>query len=170
MENLTHDVLEFIRQHHTWGPIVIGLLAFGESLAVISLFIPATFVMLALGGVIGLSGLDVWPFCTGAAIGAILGDTLSYEIGRYYGKNVRNLWPLRNYPEIFTTGESFFRRWGLTGVFLGRFIGPARAVIPLSAGIIAMPRPLFQLANLTSAPIWALVLLAPGAIGLSVLF
>jgi membrane protein DedA with SNARE-associated domain len=48
-------------------------------------------------------------------------------------------------------------------VFAGRFFGPARAVIPLIAGIFAMPIVLFQAVNVASAFLWAFVLLAPGA-------
>lgn len=168
--DISQALIGFIQRHQTWGPVIVGLLAFGESLAVFSLFIPATFVMMALGGLIGISGLELWPFCAGAALGAICGDTLSYEVGRRYGTKVREMWPLRNYPRIFTRGRIFFRRWGLMGVIIGRFIGPARAVVPLCAGMTKMQRPLFMLANICSAPLWAVVLLAPGAIGVQALF
>jgi membrane protein DedA with SNARE-associated domain len=35
-------------------------------------------------------------------------------------------------------------------VFIGRFFGPLRAVVPLAAGIFLMPRPLFLAATATS--------------------
>ncbi|OYY82354.1 MAG: DedA family protein, partial [Rhizobiales bacterium 35-66-30] len=41
--------------------------------------------------------------------------------------------------------------------------GPARAVVPLIAGILAMPQIPFQVANVLSALVWAFVMLAPGA-------
>jgi membrane protein DedA with SNARE-associated domain len=59
-------------------------------------------------------------------------------------------------------GEQFFLRWGLWSVFIGRFFGPVRAVIPLIAGTFAMPALPFQIANVTSAVLWGFVLLAPG--------
>ncbi|MES2905983.1 MAG: DedA family protein [Pseudomonadota bacterium] len=169
MENFNLSLLHVIEQHQAWGPFIIGLLAFGESLAIVSLLIPATFVMLALGGLIGLGGLDLMPFCIGASIGAFLGDVVSYEIGRHYGPRVLKLWPLKNYPDLFKQAQAFFRRWGLLGIVGGRFIGPLRAFIPLSAGIAHMPRGPFLLVDFLSAPLWAVVLLAPGAIGLAAL-
>lgn len=63
-------------------------------------------------------------------------------------------------------GHAFFMRWGIAGVFLGRFFDPLRAVVPLVAGLCGMPRLGFQLANLLSAALWAFGLLAPGAFGL----
>jgi hypothetical protein len=34
----------------------------------------------------------------------------------------------------------FFDRWGAAGVFLGHFLGPVRAIIPVIAGIYALPQ------------------------------
>ena len=64
---------------------------------------------------------------------------------------------------MVTKGEDFCRRWGAWGIFVGRFIGPARAVVPLIAGIFLVGRLPFQVANVTSAFVWAFVWLAPGA-------
>jgi membrane protein DedA with SNARE-associated domain len=46
-------------------------------------------------------------------------------------------------------------------VFLGHFFGPIRAVIPVVAGMFAMPQLPFQIANATSAFIWAAGVIAP---------
>ena len=51
------------------------------------------------------------------------------------------------------------------GVFLGRFFGPLRAVVPLVAGICGMAQIPFQAANVTSALVWATLILAPGVFG-----
>ena len=56
-------------------------------------------------------------------------------------------------------------RWGAAGVFLGRFLGPLRATVPLVAGLAAMPALPFQAANWSSAVVWSFVVLAPGAFG-----
>ncbi len=165
-----NTIVEFVRQHQVWGPLLIGLLAFGESIAVISLFIPATIVIITTGGLIGLGELPLWPFCAGAAIGAALGDILSYELGRYYGPAVLKLWPFCNYPKLIERSEIFFGRYGVLGVALGRFLGPLRAFVPLCAGIAKMKRTLYLPANFFSAPVWAFFLLAPGALGLPALF
>jgi membrane protein DedA with SNARE-associated domain len=164
--SILQAILHFVQNHETWGPFVLGLLAFGESIAIISLFVPATVIMVAMGGLIGLGGLELMPMCIGAATGAFLGDWLSYEIGRRYGHKVEKFWPFRNYPELFSYGERFFHKWGALSVVLGRFMGPARAIVPLTAGMSKMRRPTYLIANFLSAPVWAIVLLAPGALGL----
>ncbi len=50
-------------------------------------------------------------------------------------------------------------KWGVPGIFIGRFFGPLRASVPLIAGIVEMPYWKFQFANFTSAFVWAFVLL-----------
>jgi membrane protein DedA with SNARE-associated domain len=54
------------------------------------------------------------------------------------------------------------KRWGVLAIFIGRFFGPLRASVPLVAGIFQMPFLPFQLANFTSAFVWAGVLLTMG--------
>jgi membrane protein DedA with SNARE-associated domain len=60
---------------------------------------------------------------------------------------------------------AFFKKWGMLAVFVGRFFGPFRAVVPLIAGLNAMPWLNFQIANVASAAVWAAGILLPGFIG-----
>jgi membrane protein DedA with SNARE-associated domain len=48
------------------------------------------------------------------------------------------------------------------GVFLGRFFGPLRCIVPLVAGVCGMSWLAFQAANIASGVIWATLVLAPG--------
>ena len=66
-------------------------------------------------------------------------------------------------------GYRFFERWGILAVFIGRFFGPLRAVVPLVAGMMHMRQARFQLANVGSAIIWLPAILAPGYLACSVL-
>jgi membrane protein DedA with SNARE-associated domain len=159
---LADSVIAFVRQHQVWAGPIAGALAFCESLAFVSLLVPATVILLGIGGLIGASGLDFWPIWAGAAIGATLGDWLSYEVGLLLEDRAHHVWPLKRYPDMIAKAEAFTRRWGVWAIFLGRFFGPARAFVPLVAGIFEMPRWRFQVANVTSALLWAFVLLAPG--------
>jgi membrane protein DedA with SNARE-associated domain len=162
-ETITHGVVDFVRTNQGWAPFIVGLLAFGESLAVLSLLFPATVMLLAIGGMIGGMGLEFWPIWLAAVLGASLGDWLSYEVSRHFGEPIQHMWPLNRAPATMAKAERFIQRHGVWGVFLGRFFGPLRAVVPLVAGIFHMPRFPFQLANIGSALLWSTLLLAPGA-------
>jgi len=41
-----------------------------------------------------------------------------------------------HHPDLIPNGKGFV---GVLGIFIGRFFGPLRAVVPLVAGIFAMP-------------------------------
>lgn len=162
LNDVTAVLLDFVRAHQAGAPFIVGALAFAESLAFLSILVPSTVLLLGIGALIGASGLDFWPIWLGAAVGAILGDWLSYAIGYRFKHATLRIWPLSRHPGLADRGERFFSRWGAWGVFFGRFIGPLRAVVPLTAGIFAMPLLLFQMANIASALVWAFVMLAPG--------
>ncbi len=160
-------ILDFVRAHQEFAAPIVGLLAFGESLALVSLLIPATVMLIGIGALIGASGIDFWPIYFGAVVGAGLGDWLSYWLGRHYHAQIARMWPLSKKPELLPKGHAFFEKWGWPGVFIGRFFGPLRAIVPLVAGTCDMPHVPFQIANWSSAFLWAGLLLAPGALGLS---
>jgi membrane protein DedA with SNARE-associated domain len=164
---IAHEVVDFVRAHQVWAAPISFALAFGESLAFISLLVPATVALVGIGALIGASHIPFIPIWIGAALGAALGDWLSYWIGFHYKGSIAHVWPLSRYPNMLPRGEAFLKRWGVLAVFIGRFFGPVRASIPLVAGIFAMPIWQFQFANFTSAFLWAAVLLAPGAFGLT---
>ena len=162
MEDFAHAMADFVRDHQAWAAPIVLVLAFGESLAFISLLIPAWGALVAIGALIGASGLSFWPLCIAGGIGAALGDWLSYWIGLKLGPPVAHIWPLSRHPELLPRGERFMTRWGVLGIFIGRFFGPLRASVPLIAGIFAMPFWRFQIANFASAFVWAAVLLTLG--------
>lgn len=162
---LAQTVLEFLRVHQGWVAPIVFALAFAELLALIALLVPATVILWGVGALIGASGINFWPIWLAAALGAGLGDWLSYWLGYHYHEQIARMWPLSKYPDLLPKGHTFFKKWGAPGVFVGRFFGPLRAAVPLVAGACQMDRFQFQLANWTSAFVWAAVTLGPGAIG-----
>ena len=162
LEAYAQQLVDFVRDHQAWAMPVVFLLAFGESLAFISLLIPAWGALVLIGGLIKSGGLNFWPIWIAASIGAACGDWLSYWIGWKLERAVYNVWPLSRHPDLIPKGEAFVAKWGAYGIFIGRFFGPLRAAVPLVAGIFAMPSWRFQIANWTSAFVWAAVLLTLG--------
>jgi membrane protein DedA with SNARE-associated domain len=158
-------VLEFVRTHAAWAPIIVGLLAFGESLAFVSLVMPATTMLVAIGALVGAGALSFVPIWIAAAIGAALGDWLSYWLGEKFEGPISRMWPLSHHPDLLPRGHAFVGRFGIAAIFIGRFFGPLRAIVPLVAGILRMPFWPFQIANFSSAFVWGAVLLVPGAFG-----
>jgi membrane protein DedA with SNARE-associated domain len=147
----------------------VFVLAFGESLAFMSLIFPATFALVAVGGLIGSGAVSFFPSWLAAAVGAALGDWLSFWLGRRYREAIWGLWPLSRHPKLRTKSATFLAQWGAIGVFASKFWGPLRASVPITAGLGGLPNLPFQIVNWTSAAIWSFLLLAPGAFGVEAL-
>ena len=84
-------------------------------------------MLVAIGAVISGSGISFWPILVAGAIGAALGDWLSYWVGLKLGPAVAHMWPLSRHPELIPRGERFVKLWGALGIMIGRFFGPLRA-------------------------------------------
>lgn len=168
-EDIVRSVIDFVREHQAWAAPIVFLLAFGESLAFLSLMVPGWAALVGIGALMGAGGIPFWPVWVAGALGAALGDWVSYWIGFRFKDEVVRMWPLSRYPEMLLGAERFVRSWGVPSIFIGRFFGPLRAFVPLAAGIFEMPYWHFQLANFTSAFVWAAVVLAPGAFGVKML-
>ncbi len=166
MRDFAASVLGFLQAHEAWTAPVVFVLAFCESFAFVSLFVPATVILFGLGGVMGLTGLAFWPVWAAAALGAAAGDWLAYALAFRFKSSVFKVWPLSRDPALVERGTALFGRWGIWAVFIGRFFGPLRAVVPLLAGVFAMPWMKFQIANVASAALWAAGILAPGVWGI----
>jgi membrane protein DedA with SNARE-associated domain len=162
MEAAVQDLIAFVRIHQAWAAPVVFLLAFGESIAFVSLLVPAWGALVGIGALIGASGVSFWPVWLAGALGAALGDWVSYWFGDRYKERVAAIWPLSLFPTLLPRGEAFVRKWGVPSIFIGRFFGPLRASVPLAAGIFEMPYWQFQIANFLSALVWSAVLLLFG--------
>ena len=163
----TNLIKDFVAQHQNWAVLVVFILAFGESLAFISLILPFWAILVGIGAIIGgTNTLNFWLIVASAAVGAALGDRLSYWLGYHYHEQIQKMWPLNRYPNLIENGRVFFRKWGAWAIVLARFTGPLRASVPIAAGIAQMPQFMFQVANWGSAFLWAFVLLSPGAYGM----
>jgi CDP-diglyceride synthetase len=72
-----------------WGYLVVALLAGLEAAAFVGLVIPGETAML-LGGVLAFTGrASVVVMMVCAAVGAVVGDALGYELGRRFGGPLR---------------------------------------------------------------------------------
>jgi membrane protein DedA with SNARE-associated domain len=158
------EVVQFISTSEGWAGPLVAALAFAESLVFLSLLVPFTAMIVASGVLLASGVLDPWVILPWGILGAAAGDAVSYWIGRYFGRRVHRIWPFSSDPELLERGHRFFMRWGVLSVFLGRFFGPLRAVVPLVAGMMEMQQTRFQIANVGSAILWLPLLMLPGAV------
>jgi membrane protein DedA with SNARE-associated domain len=162
MEGNVQPALAFVAEHSGWAVVLMFFAAFGESFVFVSFLFPGSSLLVAAGTLLPDGTLPALPVIAAAILGAVLGDAVSFWIGRRFGASLPRIWPFSRRPDLLPTGIRFFERHGGKSVFLGRFLGPMRAVVPIAAGMLQMRTGRFWLANVSSALFWAPMLLYAG--------
>lgn len=158
-DRIIEMVIAFVREQENWAIPIAFLVAFGESLCFLSIVWPGWAVLTALAFLLATSGVGMpilIPTIVAAGLGGVVGYTISFWIGHYFKDHIGGIWPFRSDPTLIPRGREFFEKHGAWSVFLGHFVGPVRAVIPVVAGMFSMPQVPFQVANVASAFIWAI--------------
>ncbi|MDN5383787.1 DedA family protein [Streptomyces sp. LB8] len=96
---------------------------------------------------------------TCATVGAVVGDSIGYAIGRRGGRPLL-AWLGRKFPRHFSEGhvaaaERSFEKWGMWTVFFGRFVALLRIFAGPLAGVLRMPYWKFLIANVLGGICWA---------------
>ena len=137
-----------------WGYWIILFLAAAEAVPIAGVFVPGASLIVLAGAAAAHGVLEVGDLIWFAAAGAVLGDGVSYYLG-VRGKHLFRPGSRWFDPAHLEKGEAFFARHGNKSVFLGRFVGPIRGIIPFIAGLSAMDKGTFLLWNVLSGVLWA---------------
>ncbi|MBV2133679.1 bifunctional DedA family/phosphatase PAP2 family protein [Pseudomonas sp. MAP12] len=148
--------------HPEWLGLAIFLIACIECLTIVGIIVPGTVVLFAVAALAGSGALPLWQTLLLGYAGGLLGDGLSYALGRRFHQDIRRLPLLRQHPEWLAQAEFYFQRYGVASLLIGRFIGPLRPMLPTVAGMLDMPLPRFIGVSLLAAAGWALAYLLPG--------
>jgi membrane protein DedA with SNARE-associated domain len=101
-----------------------------------------------------------------AAVGAFLGDNLSYLLGRYFGPAVeRRFFAKPKGMKARAWAERSLERFGMQLIIACRFIPGGRTAVTLTCGLTGYPRRRFIVATAVAAVIWALYAFFIGRIG-----
>lgn len=124
-----------------WTYLLVALLAFVESGAFVGLIVPGETALIVGGMVAGQGQIDVILLIAIAWTAAVAGDLVSLTLGHHLGRDflVRHGRKVQITEERIEQVERFYARHGGKAVFLGRFVGLARAVSPFLAGSSGMP-------------------------------
>lgn len=162
MSDFINPILQWLNLHPNLAGLFTFIISAAESIAIIGTIVPGSVMMTAIGALAGAGVINLWSTIVWAILGAIVGDGISYWMGRSFKDKLPYAWPFGTRPDLLRRGESFFRKYGHMSVFIGRFVGPVRALVPLVAGMLGMNPWEFYIANITSAIGWAPAYMLPG--------
>jgi membrane protein DedA with SNARE-associated domain/membrane-associated phospholipid phosphatase len=164
MEHLLQNLLEWIALHPYAFNVVVFVVALMESLVVLGLLIPGAALLFGVGALMATGSLPITSILIWTVVGAIAGDLASFLLGQHYHQRLRVVWPFKRYPRLVNRGVDFFVRHGGKSVFMARFIGPLRPIVPAIAGMMNMTLPRFLLVDSIACILWAPVYILPGMV------
>lgn len=133
-----------------FGYWIVFLAAFLESLVFIGALLPGGTIIIIAGFLSAQGYLDIGDLIWFAAAGSILGDGISYWLGTKGTRFFHNENRILKLSHI-EKGREFFKKHGNKSVFLGRHLGPLRAIVPFLAGLSKMDTWTFLFWNTISA-------------------
>ena len=119
--------------------------------------LPATPTLLICGAMAATGRISVWWIFWLAVLACIIGDTLWYAAGRYYGRQVMKfLCRVSLSPDsCVRTTENRFERWGRLTLVLAKFVPGLSTVARPLAGAMRMSLGSFELLNGVGSVLWA---------------
>lgn len=162
MTELLQSLVDTLSARPDLAGVIAFLIAMGEALLVVGIFVPSTVPLVAAGTLVGLGKLSFWSMLAWISAGAVIGDAVSFWVGYVYRDRLKRVWPLVRYPALVAQSEEFFRKHGGKSICFGRFVPGVKAVIPGIAGMAGMAPVRFAVINLLSSVAWALAHLVPG--------
>ena len=136
--------------------IAVFIVAFLEALVGIGLIMPGS-VLTVFSGWLAFHGkASISIIMTAAALGALLGDLASYWLGARFGIHLWNSRLLKKHEGLLRLAEILFFEHGGKSVFLGRFLGPIRGLVPFVAGASQMRPAVFFWYAVVSGVLWGI--------------
>lgn len=161
--------VEFVQQNEHLIEAVVFVLGFAELLVFVSFFIPASALFLAIAALEGAAGNPLLPIVLAGTLGCFAGDMVSYAIGHRFKGDLKSNWLFVRWPKSLARTQSLFQSRGILTIFLSKFIGPLRPVVPFVAGAMHMPLMPFIGASAASSAFWAAAFLIPSYYGIKLL-
>ena len=136
--------------------LLVFLLPALEASAFVGFVVPGEIGVL-LGGVLANQHkVSLWQVLVAGIAGAIIGDSIGYEVGKRYGETLLGKIPNRILkPEHLQRAEESVRRNGGKAVFIGRFTAALRVLIPGLSGMSRIPYRTFLAWNAAGGALWA---------------
>jgi membrane protein DedA with SNARE-associated domain/membrane-associated phospholipid phosphatase len=158
----TQSLLDWLSANPGWAGFWVFVMSFVESLAFVGILVPGIIILFGLGALISLGEIDMLPIWLMGTLGAFSGDVSSYLLGRRFGRRLAEVWPFIHFPRMLERGRDYFRVHGPKSVVIGRFIGPLRPVIPVTAGMLGLTPRRFLMVDIPACIAWTPAYLIPG--------
>ncbi len=141
---------------------LLFLIIFVETGLVVTPFLPGDSLLFAVGAFAALGSLNIFMILTLLMVAAILGDTVNYWIGHFFGEKLVANPKVPIKKEHIERTQKFFDKHGGKTIILARFVPIVRTFAPFVAGIGKMHYDKFISFNIIGGIGWVLLVTLAG--------
>jgi membrane-associated protein len=136
---LVFDVLDDLQSApQLWVMVIVAIVGLGEGIVGVGFFFPGPVVMLGAAATIGSPSEFVLVWLSATA-GAVVGNTIGFEVGRRVGPALRERRLVEKHAgRRWDQAATMVRKHGRWAVFVGRLLGPLQCFVPPVAGAAGM--------------------------------
>ena len=172
--DILHSLLDFIlhidvhldfaiTHYHSWTYLILFLIIFIETGLVIMPFLPGDSLLFTIGALTARGSFDFWSICTVLLAAAIIGDTVNYAIGKYFGIKLSESKKTRLInKKHLQTAHDFYERYGAKTIIIARFVPIVRTFAPFVGGIGKMSYKKFMSYNVIGGILWIFSFISMG--------
>jgi membrane-associated protein len=165
MLHLDKHLAVLVQQYGLWIYGILFFIVFAETGFVVTPFLPGDSLLFVAGALaaLGEGGMDIFVLMSVLIVAAVLGNTLNYQIGRYFGPKVFQWENSRFFNKnAMVKTHAFYEKHGGKTLVISRFLPLFRTFAPFVAGIGAMSYAKFTMFNLVGALAWVVSLCLAG--------
>ncbi|QJD95113.1 DedA family protein [Mucilaginibacter robiniae] len=162
--HIDKHLAEIISNYQGWTYLILFFIIFAETGFVVTPFLPGDSLLFAAGALVaaGNTGLNIYLLTTLLIAAAFLGNTVNYELGKYFGAKVFKPENKVLKLDYYLKTQAFFDKHGPLAVILSRFMPIIRTIAPFVAGVGRMPLSKYSLYNIVGGTAWIIVFLFAG--------
>jgi undecaprenyl-diphosphatase len=154
IERLIEDIAAGLGE---WAYLLVAFMAMAETAAFLGFIAPGEFTIIFGGVLAGEGTLSIQLLIGIAWASCVIGDAIGFNLGRRLGRKfaLDHGPKVRLTEERFLKVEDFFRRHGGKTIFIGRWLGLVRPLMPFTAGASGMSYRRFLPYDVLGAGLWA---------------
>lgn len=143
------------------GPVlyaVVAVIILFSSLPMVALVVAAEPFVLLAAMLVAHDRLSVGILLAVAAASSVVGDVLSYWLGRRFGPHLLKAQVVRKRRKRIVAAHRIVHRHGMLSVIVQRWMAPGRGFVPAAIGAAREPLALFVVYAAAAAVLWATVM------------
>jgi membrane-associated protein len=155
--HIDDHLVEMVNQYGNLVYLILFAIVFAETGLVVTPILPGDSLLFAAGALAASAKtLDVKLLIIIFFVAAVIGNTLNYAIGRYFGPRIFQIKSRWIKKEYLDSTQAFYEKYGVMAVVLSRFVPIMRSFVPFIAGVGQMNWGKYMFYTVFSAAIWVI--------------